>query len=100
MKVAVLLVGNALSESKPVLSGVPQGSVLGPLLFLLYINDRPTCVKTIVKLFADDLKMIVGPYNFANTQVDLDALNLWESKWLLKFNLDKCYNPNKCVQAL
>ena len=98
MKVTV---GNALSESKPVLSGVPQGSVLGPLLFLLYINDLPTCVKSIVKLFADDLKMIVSPYNFANTQVDLDALNLWESKWLLKFNLDKCFvmflgknNPN------
>ena len=84
-------VGNAVSDPKPVLSGVPQGSVLGPLLFLLFINDLPDCVKSTVKLFADDLKMIVRPNDFANTQIDLNALELWESKWLLKFNLDKCY---------
>ena len=86
-----VVVGNAVSDTKPVLSGVPQGSVLGPLLFLLYINDLPDCVKSIVKLFADDLKMIVSPFEFCNTQLDLNALHVWESKWLLKFNLEKCY---------
>ena len=86
-----VVVGNSCSETKPVLSGVPQGSVLGPLLFLLYINDLPDCVKSIVKLFADDLKMIVSPSDFYNTQLDLDALHVWESKWLLNFNLEKCH---------
>jgi ribonuclease P/MRP protein subunit RPP40 len=84
-------VGKSISEPKPVLSGVPQGSVLGPLLFLLFINDLPESVKSIVKLFADDLKMIVSPYDFGKTQLDLSALHMWESKWLLKFNLEKCY---------
>ena len=83
-------VGDTKSEAMPVLSGVPQGSVLGPLLFLLFINDLPQCVKNVIKIFADDLKMIVNPENFNEVQVDLQELFLWENKWLLHFNLDKC----------
>ena len=98
-----VVVGDAQSKAVPVSSGVPQGSVLGPLLFLLFINDLPECVKNIVKLFADDVKMIVSPNNFREVQIDLCALSLWENKWLLRFNLEKCMvlhigksNPHHC----
>ena len=51
-------VGGEFSNLNDVLSGIPQGSVLGPLLFVLYINDLPDSIKSFAKLFADDLKMI------------------------------------------
>ena len=86
-----VVVGDAISKEKSVLSGVPQGSVIGPLLFLLFINDLPENIKSVVKIFADDVKMVVNPTNLHDIEVDLDTLCMWESKWLLKFNLDKCF---------
>ena len=83
-------VGDAVSEVKPVLSGVPQGSVLGPLLFLLFINDLPENIKNIIKIFADDVKMIADPTNLQIIQADLEELHVWEGLWLLNFNIDKC----------
>ncbi|KAK3107559.1 hypothetical protein FSP39_017306 [Pinctada imbricata] len=81
------------SEWTDVTSGIPQGSVLGPTLFLLYINDLPDVVNNIVKLFADDTKL----YSVVNTnaeqdrmQNDIDKLQEWSDKWLLKFNTTKC----------
>ena len=84
-------VGDSLSKAKSVVSGVPQGSVMGPLLFLLFINDLPESMKGLVKIFADDLKMIVNPFKLPDIEADLTALCVWETKWLLKFNLDKCF---------
>ena len=83
-------VGDAMSNVKPVLSGVPQGSVLGPLLFLLFINDLPENIKNEIKVFADDVKMITDPRQSLAIQNDLNLLCQWESDWLLRFNVSKC----------
>ena len=88
----VTLEGQASSTS-PVTSGVPQGTVLGPLLFLVYINDLPSRVKATPRLFADDcfLYRIINSQEAAQSlQDDLDALQQWEKDWLMSFNPDKC----------
>ena len=72
------------------MSGVPQGSVLGPLLFLLFINDLPDSVKNKVKLFADDLKLIGNAAHSSSIIEDLKQLEEWENLWLLRFNPSKC----------
>ena len=89
-----VLVEGTLSTRSAVISGVPQGSVLGPLLFLIYINDMPDHITSNIKLFADDCKV----YNVASSsqtreqlQQDLDELGNWSRLWQLPFNLDKCH---------
>ena len=83
-------VGGESSSIRYVLSGVPQGSVLGPLLFVIFINDLPDCLNSCSKLFADDLKLIVDANDIDEVNTDLKALENWEQKWLLKFNPEKC----------
>ncbi len=85
-------VGEHVSKKYNVWSGVPQGSVLGPLLFLIYINDLPDGIASFVSMFADDVKMIVSPSAAVQTNKDLELLNQWQKKWLLTFNTDdkKC----------
>ena len=87
-----VIVGDSKSDSFKVTSGVPQGSVLGPILFLLYINDLPDNIKNHVALFADDVKMVAKSRTKKMNQDDLDSLVLWQNKWLLKFNT----KDNKC----
>ena len=83
-------VGDVFSICKKVLSGVIQGSVIGPLLFIIFVNDLPNCIYSLCKLFADDLKLIVSPSNFPVTSFDLQSLTAWQDTWSLYFNLDKC----------
>jgi hypothetical protein len=78
----------------PVTSGVPQGSVLGPLLFLIYIDDISAGLSSTVRLFADDLIMYSEiPNNsfFSNFQQDLNKLHDWSVKWEMNFNNSKCH---------
>jgi hypothetical protein len=82
------------SSSTSVDSGVPQGTVLGPLLFLCHINDLPDVVTSQVRLFADDCLL----YREINTfqdhlslQQDLKKLEQWADTWGMRFNATKCY---------
>ena len=76
-----------------VTSGVPQGSVLGPALFLLYINDISDHLKSPIRLFADDsiiYREISSPADHAILQNDLTTLATWADTWLMSFNVGKC----------
>ena len=90
----VVRVNGEESEETAVLSGIPQGSVLGPLLFVIYINDLPESVKSDIFLFADDtkiLKHITSEKDALDLQSDIDSLEQWSQKWLLRFHPDKCH---------
>jgi hypothetical protein len=81
------------SDYVPVRSGVPQGSVLGPSLFLFYINDIPIGINSTVRLFADDTiayLAIKSNSDCKTLQKDLDKLSTWEQKWKMAFHPDKC----------
>ena len=86
-------INNAISSSLPVISGVPQGSILGPLLFLIFINDLPVSVtNSHLFLFADDakcLKQIDNVEDHHKLQQDLQNLTSWSEKWNLHFNEKK-----------
>ena len=87
-------VNGTLSGVREVLSGVPQGSVLGPLLFLLYINNIVDDLECSFLLFADDSKLfkhIKTAEDIASVQRDLQRLEAWSEKWLLKFHPGKCH---------
>ena len=74
-------------------AGVPQGSVLGPILFLIYINDLLDELSSQVSLFADDTAVYLtvrGSDDGTVLQNDLDRLSMWESHWDMEFNLSKC----------
>ena len=81
------------SNYTPVLSGVPQGSVLGPTLCLAFINDLPLYVKSKIRLFADDTVIyltVKSVDDCLQLQQDLHNLEIWESDWKMKFNISKC----------
>ena len=95
-----VVVNGATSSSTIVTSGVPQGTVLGPQLFLLYINDLPDNLSTSVRLFADDCILytpIRTQNDFSLLQNDLLKLQKRQDTWLMKFNPDKCYTISKFI---
>ena len=90
-----VVVGGEHSTWTNVISGVPQGTVLGPLLFLAYINDLPNNIKSQIRLFADDCVLyrdIQNQFDHEQLQDDLNTLNKWQEDWQLKFNPDKCFS--------
>ena len=91
-----VLLNGQHSTSAPVHSGVPQGTVLGPILLLVFINDLPDCVQLPVRLFADDCvlyRTIDSPRDATQMQDDLNNLQKWEDKWLMEFHPEKMPGP-------
>jgi hypothetical protein len=87
------MVNGAGSEWENVTSGIPQDSVLGPILFVIYINDLPDTVESDSYLFADDTKIFrisKGEDEKETLQDDLTKLEEWSDKRLLKFHPEKC----------
>ena len=78
------------STWKPVESGVPQGSVLGPILFIIYVNEIPEIVKSHIWIFADDTKLFETSDQAETLQEDLNNLMKWAELWELTFNVIKC----------
>lgn len=88
-----VVVNGSFSSWREVCSGVPQGSVLGPLLFLLFVNDLPEWIRTNIRLFADDAKIwkeISCLDDQRDLQEDLDRMRRWSEEYLLEFNPIKC----------
>lgn len=87
-------VNSCHSSDHLVKSSVPQSSVLGPLLFLIFINDMPTSVQqSTLRLFADDslvYKQVTTQQDSSQLQNDLNSLVGWADKWQMKFNVSKC----------
>ena len=80
--------GFTASNASVIRSGVPQGSVLGPLLFMIYINDLPENIISQSLLYADDLKIWNTEPN--QLQMDIGAINDWSERWGMPLNHSKC----------
>ena len=89
-----VVVDGHTSDWSHVSSGDPRGTVLGPLLFITYINDIPNGISSNLKLFADDC-LIYRPIRDLHDRhalrQDLDLLHQWSETWQMKFNIDKCH---------
>ena len=91
-----VLLNGEISETLPVSSGVPQGSILGTLLFLVYINDLPTSISSPcvnISLFADDTKCFTVVNTLTDAYVfksEAENVEKWAQTWSLKFNASKC----------
>ena len=94
-----------------VASGVPQGTVLGPILFLLYINDISTVINSSIRLFADDCvlyRIFKSDLDHHQLQSDLDLILTWSHIWQMRFNTNKCvtlrchrsFNPRSFIYHL
>ena len=88
-----VVVNRVKSDRAPVVSGVPQGTVLGPLLFSLHINDIMSDIESEIRLFADDCvcyREIKDIVDTLKLQKDIDRLSIWARKWGMRFQPVKC----------
>ena len=88
-----VILNDATSDTQMVRSGVPQGSVLGPALFLFSINNIVENISSCVRLFADDIIMYSAlscSGDVFRLQRDIQALGCWSKKWRMTFNVSKC----------
>ena len=91
------------SNWAPVLSGVPQGSVLDPVLFICYINDMPNIVSSFIYMYADDTKICREMSNTLDSielQADLNNIQKWSEQWQMKFNSAKCKDVDVDVDVV
>lgn len=87
-------VNDSISSWKPVVSGIPQGSILGPILFTLFVNDIPAQIQSIISMYADDTKLfsaILSDNPTNNLVSDLKLLEEWSEKFQMKFHPEKCH---------
>ena len=95
-----VIVEGSKSSTCDVTSGVPQGSVLGPVLFLIYINDIIANIQSEIRLFADDIliyKTIKTPQDHKILQDDLNSLTRWATDWMMEFNIStRVLSHTKC----
>ena len=93
-------VNGSCSSTAPVLSGVPQGSVLGPALFLIFVADASTMIRNFISLYADDTKLFsyimeanaANIHTSASLQEDLNILAVWCDQMQMSYNIDKCHS--------
>ena len=89
-----VVINGTASEWAPVTSGVPQGSVLGPILFIIYINDIDVGLNNFISKFADDTKIgnaIITEHDRMSLQDDLRKISEWSERWEMPFNINKCH---------
>lgn len=88
-----VVINGVTSDWMPVTSGVPQGSVLGPVLFVIYINDIDHGLNNLISKFADDTKIgnaVLSERDKQSLQEDLRKISEWSVKWEMPFNINKC----------
>ena len=87
------MISRDLSQWMAIVSGVPQGLALGPVLFICYINDMPDTIKLMLFMYADDMQLTRQVDNEEDAQSleeDVNKLVEWLEKWQLHFNIQKC----------
>ncbi len=92
-KQSVVINGIATDWAR-VTSDVPQGSVLGPVLFMIYINDIDVVLNNFIGKFADDTKIgnsVISDRDRQSLQDDLNKVSAWSAKWEMPFNVKKCH---------
>ncbi len=89
-----VVINGSASDWAPVTSGVPQGSVLGPVLFIIYINDIDLGLYNFIPKFEDDTKIgnsVISDRDKQSLQEDLRKMSTWSDRWEMPFNVNKCH---------
>ena len=98
-----LVLNGQTSDWRKINSGVPQGSVLGPLLFLIFINDLPDGITSLCNIFADDTSLFSKVYDIdisaKELNSDLEKISKWAFQWKMQFNSDPNKQANEVISS-